>query len=94
MCPDDRNVLWWETAEDHRFALDVLQLSLRREILRFIGRNVKSVDEIANGFCLSRGLAQYHLAMLEKALVIENAKGGYRATQTGILYLERVETKR
>jgi hypothetical protein len=95
MCPDDRGQKWWDTAESHRFALDVLQQHLRRVILKFIGREVRTLDEIAKVFCLSRGQARYRLAMREKALVIEQAECGFRATQTGILYLERVvETAR
>jgi hypothetical protein len=44
-------------------------------------------------FALDLGgpLAKYHLQMLEKALVIEQAEGGWRATPTGQLYLKYVE---
>jgi hypothetical protein len=37
------------------------------------------------------GLAAFHLAMLERALVVEAVDGVYRPTTTGRLYLERVE---
>jgi hypothetical protein len=87
---------WWETAEDHRFALDVLQLRLRRSILKFLGREgcIRAVEDIENEFNLSSNQAIYHLAMLEKGLVIEQVEGGYRATATGVLYLEKVEGRR
>lgn len=88
------NAKWWESAEDHRFALDVLQLGLRRKILKFIGSSIKTKEEIANEFGLKDVQAEYHLALLEKALVIDNVKGGYKATPTGKLYLEHVESKR
>lgn len=65
---------WWESAEDHRFALEVLQLGIRRKMLKFIYSGVRT--------------------KLEKALVIDNVKGGYKATPTGLLYLEHVEFKR
>jgi predicted transcriptional regulator len=93
MCQDDQNKIW-ETAEDNRLALDVLQLRLRREMLRFISRKVGTVDEIARCFCLTTMQAQYHLELLERALVIEHAKDGYRATKTGLLHLGRAETNR
>jgi len=84
---------WWETAEDHRFALQVLQLPLRRKILKFVAGELKSLEEIERELGLGAARAEYHLAMLEKALVVEQAEGGYRATPTGILYLEKVEAK-
>ena len=82
---------WWETAEEHRFALEVLQLRLRRQILKYIAAGTRSKEEIESEFDLSIFLAGYHLAMMEKALVIEQALDGYRATETGLLYLEKVE---
>ena len=84
---------WWETAEDHRFALEVLQLGLRRKMLSFIAGGMRSNEEIAKELGLGVPLAEYHLQMLEKALVIERAEGGWRATTTGLLYLENVETR-
>ncbi|VVB69147.1 Uncharacterised protein [uncultured archaeon] len=84
---------WWETPEDHRFALEVLQLGLRRRILKLVAKEMKSIEEIEKEFDLGAAGAEYHLAMLEKALVVERAEGGYRATPTGILYLEKVEEK-
>ncbi len=84
---------WWETPEDHRFALEVLQLGLRRQILKFVAQEMKSKEQIGSEFGIGAARAEYHLAMLEKALVVEQAEGGYRATPTGILYLEKVEEK-
>ncbi len=88
------NAKWWETAEDHRFALEVLQLRVRREILKFIGSGIRTKEEIAKDFGLRDEQAEYHLALLEKGLVIEHIESGYKTTPTGILYLERVESKR
>lgn len=84
---------WWESAEDHRFALEVLQLPLRKKMLSFIAGGLKSNDQIAKELDLRLSLAEYHLQMLEKALVIERAEGGWRATTTGLLYLKYVEAK-
>ncbi|MDM7913595.1 MAG: hypothetical protein QUS09_10910 [Methanotrichaceae archaeon] len=85
---------WWETAEDHRFALEVLQLRLRRKILEFLGREIRTREDIEKRFCLNAEQAEYHLAMLEKGLVIERVEDGYRSTATGRLYLEKVEGRR
>ncbi len=86
--------VWWETAEDHRNALHVLQLRLRREILKFIASGQKSRDQVMEEFDLSAERADYHLCMLRMALVIEQTGEVFRATPTGFLYLENVEARR
>lgn len=83
--------VWWETAEEHRFALEVLQLGLRRKMLGAIALSCRSLSQIEVEFDLSPAQAEYHLRMLEKALVIERAEDCWSATPTGILYLENVE---
>jgi hypothetical protein len=92
--PNDK-AKWWETAEEHRFALGVLQLGLRRKMLKAIARSEinLSQSQIEKEFDLGLAQAKYHLQMLEKALVIEQTEGGWRATTTGLLYLKNVETR-
>ena len=87
----DANPKWWETADDHKFALDVLQLGLRRSILRFIDLKIRSKRDIEKNFGLSSFMAEFHLSMLEKALVVERFEGEFKITRTGILYLEKVD---
>ena len=84
---------WWETPEEHRFALEVLQLRLRRKILKFIGERAREKQDVEREFGLRPELSDYHLALLEKALVVERSEGIYRATPTGRLYLEKVEAR-
>ena len=84
---------WWESAEDHKFALEVLQLRLRRNILKFMDQEIRTRDEIEKEFGLGAELTRYHLDMLEKGLVIEQVDDGYRSTLTGRLYLEKVENR-
>jgi predicted transcriptional regulator len=85
---------WWDTAEDHRFALEVLQLKLRRDILKFISQDPRTDEEIAKKFAIDCQLVKYHLALLEKALVVELVESLYRLTAIGILYLNNVENRR
>lgn len=85
---------WWVSAEEHRFALEVLQLSLRRRMLSFIAGGVRGSEQIAKELGLAAPLAEYHLQMLEKALVIERVQSGWKATLTGQLYLQYVEARR
>ncbi len=56
---------WWETAEDHRFALEVLQLRLRRKILKFISCKMRTLGEIKEEFSLSTflgGISSLHVS--------------------------------
>jgi len=95
MSSDEKNkATWWEGAKEHRFALEVLQLGLRRKMLSFIAGGMKRNEQIAKELDLGAALAEYHLQMLEKALVIERAQGCWRVTPTGFLYLEKVEARR
>jgi len=54
---------WWMTAEDHRFALEVLQLKLRRKILKFIRDKKRTTEEIQEQFKLSAFLANFHFGI-------------------------------
>ncbi len=83
---------WYEAgSEGHRFACEVLQLRIRREIMKFIGTGVKSKEEIKRTFGLNESMAELHLALLEKAIVIEKFGSGYRSTPIGIAYLKNFE---
>ena len=84
---------WYEIepAEGHRFLSDVLQLRNRREILKFIGQGIKTKEQIVGNFGLNGNVAEVHLALLEKAMVIEKAGDGYRSTPIGIAYLKNFE---
>ena len=81
---------WYEVepAEGHRFLGEVLQLKSRREIIRFIGTGTRSREEIERRFGLAESVAEVHLFLLEKAVVIEKTEGGYRLTPIGAAYLE------
>jgi hypothetical protein len=84
---------WYEAdpAEGHRFLGDVLQLRIRREIMKFIGLGMKTKGEIERTFGLNENVAEVHLALLEKAMIIEKVGDGYRSTPIGIAYLKNFE---
>ncbi|MCU0637309.1 MAG: hypothetical protein MUE87_01605 [Methanothrix sp.] len=82
---------WWEGAEGHRFALEVLQLSLRRSMLRLIAGGMNDALLMGEELNLTPTQVLYHLSMLDKALVIEQTGEGWRATPVGLLFLETQE---
>ncbi len=59
--------------------------------MKFIGQGIKTNEEIERAFGLSESIAELHLALLEKAVVIEKVGGGYRSTPIGIAYLKNFE---
>ena len=83
----------WQGPEGHRFALEVLQLSLRRQMLRLIAGGMKDAEKIGQALKQSPALVEYHLFMLEKALVVERSEAGWEASRTGLLFLEKVDEK-
>ncbi len=84
---------WYEggPAEGHKFLINVLQLRIRREILKFIGHGMKTKEETEKTFGLNEGVAGMHLNLLEKAMIIEKIGDGYRPTPVGIAYLKNFE---
>jgi hypothetical protein len=69
---------WYEAepAEGHRFLGDVLQLRIRREIMKSIGLGIRTKREIERTFGLNEIVTEVHLALLEKAVVIEKVGDG------------------
>ena len=92
MSPDETSQdRGWQGAEGHRFALEVLQLPLRRRMLRLMASGMNDAQQMGAELNLSSPLVEYHLSMLEKALVIQRHEAGWRVTSTGLLFLEKVE---
>ncbi len=79
--------------EDHSRGLRALQNRVRREILVFIEKQVKNLEEIMSNFNLSESMATFHLSMLEQALFVEKVKNGWGLTPRGLGYLENVELR-
>lgn len=69
-----------------------MQLRMRRDILKFIGQGIRTKGEIESTFKLSQSVAEVHLNLLEKAILIEKKAEGYRSTPIGIAYLKNFES--
>lgn len=87
----DSSGKWWDTSEGHRFAGEVLQLKIRREIMKFIGSEARTRQEIEMAFGLKENLAELHLALLEKADMIIKTDEFYRSTTIGSAYIKNFE---
>ena len=73
--------------EDHSRAYRTMMNQTRRELLKFIGINVKTFEEIKDNFKEICDTLNYHLSMLEQLFYIVNTKSGWKATPRGIGFL-------
>jgi predicted transcriptional regulator len=59
--------------------------------MKFISLGMKTTGEIERTFGLNEIVAEVHLALLEKTMIIEEVGDGYRSTLIGIAYLKNFE---
>jgi predicted transcriptional regulator len=84
--------------EDHKAVLNALQNPVRRNILKALVEQKKSLEEIKAEFKLTDSQASYNLNMLESTLCIEKEEREgttyYLLTPRGEGYMENVESKK
>ncbi|MFX1379679.1 MAG: hypothetical protein ACFFA4_11380 [Promethearchaeota archaeon] len=73
--------------EDHKRAYRTMMNQTRRELLKFIGINVKTFKELKDNFKEVSDTLNYHLSMLEQLFYVANTKSGWKATPRGIGFL-------
>lgn len=75
--------------EDHRRAYRTMMNPIRRGLLKFIGTDIRTIEQIKNNF---QDIEQinYHLTMLEQLFYVMNTKTGWKATPRGIGFLHNV----
>jgi hypothetical protein len=72
--------------EDHKRAYRTMMNPTRRELLKFIGTNVRTIEQIKDNFQDVEQI-NYHLTMLEQLFYIMNTKSGWKSTPRGIGFL-------
>ncbi len=87
-----------DMTEDHKACLNALQNPVRRNILKALVGQKKSLEEIKTEFKLTDSQASYNLNMLESTLCIEKEEKErvthYFLTPRGEGYVENVELKK
>ncbi len=73
--------------EDHRRAYRTMMNHTRRELLKFIGTNIKTFEEIKSKFLEVTDQMKYHLSMLEQLYYIMETESGWKATPRGIGFI-------
>jgi predicted transcriptional regulator len=87
-----------DMTEDHKTSLNALQNPVRRNILKALVEQKKSLEEIKAQLKLTGSQASYNLNMLESTLYIEKEESEgvtyYVLTPRGEGYMENVELKK
>jgi hypothetical protein len=73
---------------DHSRAYRTMMNETRRELLQFVGYDVKSLEDIKNEFKQVEDQLDYHLSMLKQCLYIIESKEGWKSTPRGLGFLE------
>ncbi len=82
-----RNIEGIDKTLDHSRAYRTMMNQTRRELLRFIGTNIRTIDQVKNEFKAEAGQLEYHLSMLEQLNYTMNTETGWKATPRGIGFL-------
>lgn len=72
--------------EDHKRAYRTMMNPTRRELLKFIGTNTRTNEQIKDNFSDLEQI-DYHITMLEQLFYVMNTKSGWKATPRGIGFL-------
>jgi predicted transcriptional regulator len=76
---------------EHSRAYRTLMNEVRRNILRYIGCEVRSIDELKKEFKLEVDQLLYHLSMLKQCLYIIESREGWKSTPKGLGFLENAK---
>ncbi|TFF63685.1 MAG: ArsR family transcriptional regulator [Promethearchaeota archaeon] len=76
---------------DHKMAARTLTSQIRREIMRYIGYNVRTTEEIKEKFGLEDDQVEFHLNMLEQPSYAMDCDGNWKLTPRGIAFLENAK---
>lgn len=73
--------------KDHSRAYRTMMNQTRRKLLKFIGENTRTIEQIKSNFQETQEQTEYHLSMLEQLFYIMNTESGWKATPRGIGFL-------
>ena len=73
---------------EHSRAYRTLMNETRRNLLRFIGYEVRSMDDLKKEFKLEDDQLLYHLSMLKQCLYVIDSREGWKSTPKGLGFLE------
>ena len=72
---------------DHSRAYRTMMNQTRRKLLKFIGEDTKTTEQINTEFKEEQDQIEYHLSMLEQLFYIMNTECGWKSTPRGIGFI-------
>ena len=82
-----RNIEGTDKTLDHSRAYRTMMNQSRRALLKFIGSEIRTMDQVRREFKTEADQLDYHLSMLEQLHYIMNTETGWKATPRGIGFL-------
>lgn len=82
-----RNIEGIDKTLDHSRAYRTMMNQIRRDLLKFIDTEIRTMDQVKNEFKNESDQLDYHLSMLEQLHYIMNTETGWKATPRGIGFL-------
>lgn len=77
--------------QSHYLAYRTMMNGMRRELLQYIGREIRSMNEIQEHFTIELDQLNFHLSMLEQCYYIINSSEGWKSTPLGLGFLDNAK---
>lgn len=77
--------------QSHYRAYRTMMNEIRRELLQYIGCEIRNMDDIKEQFINNLYQLNYHLSMLEQCYFIINSPEGWKSTPLGLAFLDNAK---
>lgn len=72
---------------DHSLAYRTMMSEIRRDLLKYIGNEIRDIKEIQEEFQIGKDQLIYHLSMLRQGLYVIESNDKWKATPRGLGFL-------
>jgi len=72
---------------DHSLAYRTMISEIRRDLLKYIGNEIRDIKEIQEEFQIGEDQLKYHLSMLNQGLYVIESNNKWKATPRGLGFL-------
>ena len=72
---------------DHSLAYRTMMSEIRRDLLKYIGNEIRDIKEIQEEFQIGKDQLIYHLSMLRQGLYVIESNNKWKATPRGLGFL-------
>jgi predicted transcriptional regulator len=72
---------------DHSLAYRIMMSEIRRDLLKYIGNEIRDIKDIQKEFQLNLDQLEYHLSMLKQGLYVMDSDNKWKATPRGLGFL-------